>query len=61
MHLAPIDRVPMAPHSIYRYRYWISVGTEQQIAARLDALWEKYSTERAELVQSQSHDAREGE
>jgi len=49
MHVAPIDRVPMGPRSIYRYRYWLVVGTEAAIAARLDVLWGRYSGERAEL------------
>jgi len=50
MHVAPIDRVMLGPKSTYRYRYWLLVGTEPQIAARLDALWEKYSAERAGLI-----------
>jgi len=50
MHVAPIDRVNLGPKSTYRYRYWLVVGTETQIAARLDDLLKKYSTERAELT-----------
>ncbi len=50
MHVAPVDRVNLGPKSTYRYRYWVVVGTDQQIAARLDALWEKYSADRAELT-----------
>ncbi len=50
VHVAPIDRVNLGPQSTYRYRYWLVVGTEAQIAARLDLLWQKYSTERAELT-----------
>ena len=50
MHVAPIDRVNLGPRSTYRYRYWLIVGNALQIAARLDALWQKYSGERAELV-----------
>jgi len=50
MHVAPVDRVNLGPKSTYRYRYWLVVGTEPQIAARLDALWEKYSADRAELT-----------
>jgi hypothetical protein len=49
MHMAPIERVNLGPKSTYRYRYWLVVGTEEQITARLDVLWKKYSTERAEL------------
>lgn len=50
MHVAPIDRVLLGPRSTYRYRYWLVVGAEPQLAARLDALWEKYSAERAQLT-----------
>jgi hypothetical protein len=50
VHVAPVSRVKMAPHSTYRYRYWLIVGTEKQLATRLDALWRKYSSERAELI-----------
>ncbi len=50
MHVAPIDRVLLGPKSTYRYRYWLAVGTEAELATRLDALWGKYSQERAELT-----------
>jgi hypothetical protein len=50
MHVAPVDRVNLGPKSTYRYRYWLVVGSEQELADRLDALWEKYSNERAELT-----------
>jgi hypothetical protein len=49
MHVAPLDRVNLGPRSQYRYRYWIAVGTEAELAVRLDALREKYASERAEL------------
>lgn len=50
VHVAPIDRVNLGPRSTYRYRYWLVLGTAPQIAARLDALWAKYSAERAALT-----------
>jgi hypothetical protein len=50
MHVAPISRINLGPKSTYRYRYWLVVGTETQIRAQLDALWEKYSGERGELI-----------
>ena len=50
MHVAPIDRVCMGPKSTYRFRYWLILGTEAQIAGRLDTLWENYSKERAVLT-----------
>jgi hypothetical protein len=50
VHIAPIDRVTLGPRSTYRYRYWLIAGTDAQIAARLDALWALYSSDRAELI-----------
>ena len=50
MHVAPIDRVKLGPKSTYRFRYWLVVGTERELAARLDSLWVKYSKEQAELL-----------
>ncbi len=50
MHVAPIDRVLLGPKSTYRFRYWLIVGTEAQIATRLDELAKKYSAERADLT-----------
>lgn len=52
MHVAPIARVKLGPKSELRFRYWLVVGTEAQLAARLDALWEKYSNERLELTET---------
>ncbi len=49
MHVAPLDRVSLGPKSTYSFRYWMVVGDEKQIAARLDSLMEKYSGERASL------------
>jgi hypothetical protein len=49
VHIAPITRVNMGPQSTLRYRYWLVVGTESEISARLETLWEKYSDERVEL------------
>jgi hypothetical protein len=42
MHVAPLDRVSLGPKSEYRFRYWLIVGTQAQIAQRLDELWRKY-------------------
>ena len=50
VHVAPIDHVNLGPQSTFRYRYWLVVGTEKQIAARLDTLWKQSGTERAELT-----------
>ena len=45
MHVAPLDRVSLGPKSRYRFRYWLVLGTAPDMAARLDALWIKYSTD----------------
>ena len=51
VHIAPVARTKLGPRSTYSYRYWLAVGTEEQIAKRLDALWDKYSKETAEPVE----------
>ena len=50
MHVAPLDRVSLGPKSIYRFRYWLILGTAPQLATRLDELLKKYSHEHAELT-----------
>jgi hypothetical protein len=50
VHLAPLDRVKLAPRSTYRYRYWLVLGDTATIATRLDALWKKYSAETSQLI-----------
>jgi hypothetical protein len=50
MHVAPIDRVLLGPKSTFRFRYWLVVGTEAEIAARFDELGRKYGGEKAELT-----------
>lgn len=49
MHIAPIARVNLGPKSTYRFRYWLVVGSEAQIASSLDVLWDKYSQEHGQL------------
>lgn len=51
MYVAPRDSVSLANDSIYRFRYWLVVGPQAELAARLDDLLKKYSGERAELIQ----------
>lgn len=58
VHIAPIARVKLGPRSTLCYRYWLVVGAETQIAARLDALWEKYAGERVNVSNSATRDAR---
>jgi hypothetical protein len=43
VHVAPIDRVSLGPKAKYRFRYWLVVGDEARLGARLDALWSIYS------------------
>ncbi len=50
LHVAPIDRVNLGPRSTYRYRFWLAVGTAAQLATRLNTLWSRHATERAELI-----------
>jgi hypothetical protein len=45
--------VSLGPKSNYRFRYWLIVGNEAQIVARLDALWKKYSQERSQLTEGE--------
>lgn len=49
VHIAPITRVNLGPKSTLRYRYWLVVGAQDQLAEGLDVLIEKYSTDRVEL------------
>ncbi len=54
MHVAPIGRVLLARKSTFRYRYWLVVGDQTEVAARLDALWTKYHDEKFQLVEPTS-------
>jgi len=50
VHFAPIATVALGPKSTLRYRYWMVVGSQDEITARLDELEKKYSEERIELT-----------
>lgn len=50
VHVAPIATVRLSPLSTLQYRYWLIVGTEKEIEARLDELWTKYSDEALALT-----------
>ncbi|WP_146535069.1 hypothetical protein [Rubripirellula reticaptiva] len=54
MHVAPVDRVMLSPKSTFRYRYWLIVGEEKEIASNLDALKAKYADERWRLIEPKS-------
>jgi arylsulfatase A-like enzyme len=49
MHIAPIDRAALKHRSTYRYRYWLVVGSEPEIAERLDSLRKLAWNEKSEL------------
>lgn len=49
MHVAPIVRARLGHKSTYRYRYWLIVGNEAEVAQRLDLLWKNYSSEMSQL------------
>lgn len=49
VHLAPITRVNLGPKSTLRYRYWLVVGDQEQLARQLNRLIDKYHGERLEL------------
>ncbi|SMP44055.1 hypothetical protein SAMN06265222_1011070 [Neorhodopirellula lusitana] len=54
MHVAPIDRVLMGHQTTYRFRYWLVIGDETDIAKRLDMLWGKYSQEQSQVTHKNS-------
>ncbi len=54
MHVAPIALVKLGPKSTYSYRYWLVLGTEKEIAARLDILVKKYIAEESVLTSTQN-------
>ncbi|MDB4662230.1 hypothetical protein OAE61_01200 [Verrucomicrobiales bacterium] len=49
VHAAPIATVKLGPKSKLSYRYWMVVGTREEIEMRLAVLLKKYSTERLTL------------
>lgn len=51
MHVAPIDRIRLGRNSTFRYRYWLVMGNEAEMSARLNTLWTKYSAEKSELTE----------
>lgn len=46
VHVAPIETVKLQPRTTLRYRYWLALGSEADIAARLDALWAAHADEK---------------
>ncbi len=53
LHVAPLDSVRLGPKSEYCYRYWLLTGSEIELAATLNALWAKYSDEKAVCREAQ--------
>ena len=50
VHIAPVTTVKLGPKSSLKYRYWLVLGTEKEIATRLDELWTKYAEEQVEVT-----------
>jgi len=48
-HMAPIETVKLPSRATLRYRYWLAVGDAAELAAALDALWERNGNERLSL------------
>lgn len=44
MHISPLALATLGAHSTYEYRYWLIVGTQDEIAKAADVLWAKYHT-----------------
>ncbi|MGJ8694696.1 MAG: hypothetical protein ACSHYF_00120 [Verrucomicrobiaceae bacterium] len=49
-HIAPVAFVNLGPQSTLSYRYWLIVGTQDEITTRLDELWKKYRSEKISLT-----------
>lgn len=50
VHIAPIAKVPLGPHSNFSYRYWLVVGDRPAIALRFDHLLKLYSSEESDVT-----------
>jgi len=51
VHMAPISSVRMGPQTTLDYRYWLAVGTKEEVAASFDVLLKKYSAEKIKLTE----------
>jgi hypothetical protein len=45
MHVAPIATARLGPRSVFRFRAWLVVGDEQEIAAAIDPLRKSHPDE----------------
>jgi hypothetical protein len=52
VHVAPIGMSTLEPRVTYRFRYWMILGTEKQIASRLDQLTMLYSNDKSFLSET---------
>lgn len=52
VHIAPLATATFEPRALLRYRYWLVVGSEHELAAGLDALWAAHADERLDLGQA---------
>jgi hypothetical protein len=50
MHVAPVASVRLGRKSTFRYRYWLIIGNETEIASQLNKLLAKYSAEKSQLL-----------
>ncbi|MEM7601676.1 MAG: hypothetical protein AAF357_09700 [Verrucomicrobiota bacterium] len=53
VHLAPIVLTDLAPKSTFRYRYWMVLGTAEEMMPALEKLLGKYSAETVQLLNPQ--------
>lgn len=51
IHLASLETVKLGTKSSLSYRYWLIVGSESEIATRLDALFRKYHDEKLTVTE----------
>jgi hypothetical protein len=50
--MAPIATVRMGPQTTLDYRYWLVVGSKEEVAASFDVLLKKYSDEKIKLTET---------
>lgn len=50
IHIAPLSVLSLEPRMSYQYRYWLTVGTREEISQQLDLLWEHYGNEQAKIA-----------
>ncbi|QTN33723.1 hypothetical protein HZ994_15860 [Akkermansiaceae bacterium] len=51
MHLAPIGKLKIAPKSVLGYRYWMVMGSKEEIEPRLDVLLKEHRDEKLKVTE----------